>query len=52
MATLVRRTSVAAKTRPEQSVLALRLTLTKRDGRWLVDNIAPIDRIGAQVPKN
>lgn len=47
-ATLVRRTSVAAKAQPEQSVLALRLTLTKRDGRWLVDNIAPIDRIGAQ----
>jgi len=51
-AALVRRTSVAAKTQPEQSVLALRLTLTKRDGRWLVDNIAPIDRIGAQPPKN
>lgn len=51
VATLVRRTSVAAKTQPEQSVLALRLTLAKHDGRWLVDNIAPIDRIGAQQPK-
>lgn len=51
-AALVRRTSVAAKTQPEESVLALRLTLTKRDGRWLVDNIAPIDRVGAQPPKN
>lgn len=50
-ATLVRRTSVAAKARPEESVLALRMTLAKRDGRWLVDNIAPIDRIGAQPPR-
>ncbi|BAX99992.1 hypothetical protein MSTE_04701 [Mycobacteroides stephanolepidis] len=49
-AALVRRTSVAAKTQPEESVLALRMTLAKRDGRWLVDNIAPIDRIGAQPP--
>ncbi|WP_078292995.1 hypothetical protein [Mycobacterium sp. D16R24] len=46
-AALVRRTSVAAKTQPEESVLALRMTLAKRDGSWLVDNIAPIDRIGA-----
>ena len=50
-ATLVRRTSVAAKAQPEESVLALRMTLAKRDGRWLVDNIAPIDRIGAQPPR-
>ncbi|AMW22062.1 hypothetical protein [Mycobacteroides chelonae] len=50
-ATLVRRTSVAAKVQPEESVLALRMTLAKRDGRWLVDNIAPIDRIGAQPPR-
>lgn len=50
-ATLVRRTSVAAKAQPEESVLALRMTLAKRDGRWLVDNIAPIDRIGAQQPR-
>lgn len=50
-ATLVRRTSVAAKAQPEESVLALRMTLAKRDGRWLVDNIAPIDRIGAQLPR-
>lgn len=47
-ASLVRRTSVAAKTQPAEAILALRMTLTKRDGRWLVDNIAPIDRIGAQ----
>ncbi|MBF9329577.1 hypothetical protein [Mycobacteroides chelonae] len=50
-ATLVRRTSVAAKAQPEESVLALRMTLAKRDGHWLVDNIAPIDRIGAQPPR-
>ena len=50
-AALVRRTSVAAKTQPEESVLALRMTLAKRDGRWLVDNIAPIDRIGARPPR-
>ncbi|WP_078344340.1 hypothetical protein [Mycobacteroides chelonae] len=50
-ATLVRRTSIAAKAQPEESVLALRMTLAKRDGRWLVDNIAPIDRIGAQPPR-
>ncbi|TDZ99097.1 hypothetical protein CCUG62472_00335 [Mycobacteroides salmoniphilum] len=50
-AALVRRTSVAAKTQPEESVLALRMTLAKRDGRWLVDIIAPIDRIGAAPSK-
>lgn len=50
-AALVRRTSVAAKTQPEESVLALRMSLAKRDGRWLVDNIAPIDRMGAAPSK-
>ncbi|MEU9805749.1 hypothetical protein [Mycobacterium sp. NPDC050853] len=50
-ATLVRRTSTAAKTQSVEAVLALRMTLAKRDGRWLVDNIAPIDRVGGQSLK-
>ncbi|MUM19124.1 hypothetical protein FZI91_07435 [Mycobacterium sp. CBMA271] len=51
-ATLVRRTSTAAKTQPADAILALRMTLAKRDGRWLVDNIAPIDRIGARATES
>ena len=27
---------------PDTAVLALRVTLSKTDGRWLVDNVSPI----------
>ncbi len=27
---------------PDTAVLALRVTLSKQDGRWLVDDVSPI----------
>ena len=43
VAVIMRGTQNAAGKQPETAVLALRITLSKDDGRWLVDDVTPIN---------
>ena len=43
VAVIMRGTQNAPGKPPDTAVLALRITLSKNDGRWLVDNVTPIN---------
>ena len=43
VAVIMRSTQNAPGKPPDTAVLALRITLSKNDGRWLVDNVTPIN---------